>query len=560
MVWNRNVDWSVKKQVPQNDFIENANNIEMPIYESLEIMEIFDNIQDAVALFDGEWKAAFWNKAAEELTGYTNRELVGRDIHFLVASNEKIYKDRSNDILELRKSDRADIIGQRMDLKLHHKDGSLVDVEILFSEFRIQNRSYFLGTMRDIGKRVRLYEELNMSRKLYRELADNAPVGVTCCDRKGNINYINNRMLEILGSESAEITKNINLMTFPLLINFGFSEKLLDCMENNKIYMYDTNYSSKWGKNIWLRIHIKPICSGEDTDFKISGAQIMADDITEEKQLAVERELNDRRLKLMLRGIPSPAWLMSREGIIIEQNNAAERLFDSKIGDEFQKKIVDKEKRFTSLLNEITKKEPINGELKYKGSIWETWCMDIGEDIYLFFANDITKYKNIEKELLKLSITDSLTNVYNRRYFINELEDEIERYKKGGGQFSLIMIDIDHFKRVNDNFGHSVGDMVLKKCISEGVQKRIRKIDTLARWGGEEFMILLPESTLEKAVSVADDLRNSISRLNFGEVGTVTASFGVVSFHHGDDVKSIIKKLDKMLYKAKVEGRDMVRY
>ncbi|MFT9487344.1 GGDEF domain-containing protein [Tepidibacillus decaturensis] len=140
------------------------------------------------------------------------------------------------------------------------------------------------------------------------------------------------------------------------------------------------------------------------------------------------------------------------------------------------------------------------------GTIWDTWWIPLGEDIFLHYATDVTRYKKIEEELRFLSVTDTLTNVYNRRYFVQKLEEEIERAKRADSKFSLIMLDIDRFKSINDRFGHNTGDLVLKR-MAETIKNRIRRIDTLARWGGEEFVILLPETTVNKAAVLAEELR-----------------------------------------------------
>jgi len=136
----------------------------------------------------------------------------------------------------------------------------------------------------------------------------------------------------------------------------------------------------------------------------------------------------------------------------------------------------------------------------------------VSKDFYVHYAVDITHHKRMEKELYSLSITDPLTGIYNRRYFQEKLEEEIERVRRGGGVFSVVMFDIDHFKTINDQFGHQVGDTVLKTLVKI-VKDRIRRIDILARWGGEEFVLLLPNTTLENAKGLAEELRRKIETL-----------------------------------------------
>lgn len=181
-----------------------------------------------------------------------------------------------------------------------------------------------------------------------------------------------------------------------------------------------------------------------------------------------------------------------------------------------------------------------------------------GKKVCVAFVIDQTDRMALEEELWQLAVTDTLTNVYNRRYFAQKLEEEIERVRRSGSSFSLIMLDIDHFKNVNDQFGHSAGDLVLKS-MAEMILNRIRKIDTMARWGGEEFVLLLPETDGNAAMILAETLRRQLSQMEIPGVGKITASFGVASYFSGDTVDTLLNRADKRMYEAKSAGRNCVR-
>lgn len=181
---------------------------------------------------------------------------------------------------------------------------------------------------------------------------------------------------------------------------------------------------------------------------------------------------------------------------------------------------------------------------------------DSGEKLVETFI-DISERKYLEEELYRLSITDPLTGAYNRRYFLEMLEREIERKQRTGHSFALIMLDLDHFKSINDRFGHAAGDRVLKSLVT-AFKERLRKTDCLARWGGEEFVILLPDTTAAGAASLAEELRHRLSQMEIPGVGHVTASFGVTGYCSGDTVETIIQRVDSMLYRAKENGRNCV--
>jgi diguanylate cyclase (GGDEF)-like protein len=282
----------------------------------------------------------------------------------------------------------------------------------------------------------------------------------------------------------------------------------------------------------------------------------------------------------MLEGIPSPAWLVSRGRRILAQNKAAVSLFGAKVGDycwqgihgvgtlpdeymeAFEKNdlpLPGTKCYFCHGDEALDRNEPVSSEVELSGTIWDTWWIPLGEDVFLHYATDVTKYKKMEDELRNLSFTDVLTNAYNRRYFIQKLEEEIERARRNGNKFSLIMLDIDCFKSINDRFGHNAGDLVLKS-MAEFIKNRIRKVDCLARWGGEEFVILLPDTPADKAAVLAEELRESLSRMDIPGVDCVTASFGVAGYCPGDTVDSLVNKADNMMYEAKAAGRNCVRY
>lgn len=160
-------------------------------------------------------------------------------------------------------------------------------------------------------------------------------------------------------------------------------------------------------------------------------------------------------------------------------------------------------------------------------------------------------------DLEKLSYTDKLTGLKNRRKLDEIFELEINRTARYKTDFSVILIDIDHFKKVNDNYGHLSGDDVLKR-IASIIQMNIRNTDTGGRWGGEEFIVMCPAVGLNGAASLAEKLRIEIERHDFPNGIEVTASFGVSASQEGDDVVDIIRRADNAVYKAKDDGRNRV--
>jgi diguanylate cyclase (GGDEF)-like protein len=162
------------------------------------------------------------------------------------------------------------------------------------------------------------------------------------------------------------------------------------------------------------------------------------------------------------------------------------------------------------------------------------------------------------KKITVISETDEMLGIYNRSKFFDILESEIHRSFRYQNPLSIIMFDIDKFKDINDKYGHLVGDKVLIK-ITKLIQNEIREIDSFARYGGDEFMIINPETKLNDAVELAERLRKKIENEVFNEVKKTTCSFGVAELKTEDDIDSLLKRVDDYLYKAK-EKRNEVYY
>ncbi len=176
----------------------------------------------------------------------------------------------------------------------------------------------------------------------------------------------------------------------------------------------------------------------------------------------------------------------------------------------------------------------------------------------LLFGGMLAQIKSLSAKLRDIAYTDSLTHIYNRLHFAHFLDAEIDKAKRYKSKFSIIFFDLDHFKDVNDNFGHLVGDEVLE-CVTDIVSKANRSADIFARYGGEEFIILTPETNLSGALIHAERLRNDIEKHNFKTAGRVTSSFGVTEFNpETDNVETLLERVDKALYLAKEYGRNRV--
>ncbi len=187
----------------------------------------------------------------------------------------------------------------------------------------------------------------------------------------------------------------------------------------------------------------------------------------------------------------------------------------------------------------------------------------LGRPRWLFgVLEDITERHEEQQSLRRLSVTDELTGLYNRRHLLGCMEEELARFRRFGTPFSLVVIDLDHFKDVNDRYGHVVGDVVLQQ-LARLFEDRLREIDVAGRTGGEEFLLVLPGTAAEGGLRIAEDLRHAFAAMAFqgddGEDFRVTLSTGVATVSDADErLHHLWARADRDLYAAKEAGRDRV--
>lgn len=287
----------------------------------------------------------------------------------------------------------------------------------------------------------------------------------------------------------------------------------------------------------------------------------------------LEIEKYNTRIEEIIKSSPFPIIIsrLSDDKLILANNNAV-KLFGIEASelDRYRLKdfFADSENR--KLLNERLEREREvqDFEILVKTPTGNSpfWLLtsaniiDYNYDIAIYAAfQDITSRKNREALLKNQATRDPLTSLFNRRYFEEEVSKRIALSRMNGTNFSVLMIDADHFKRVNDTYGHKVGDKVLIELAST-CERALRDDDIVARYGGEEFVIYLAKVNAEKAKTVADRLRETISKIvvysEIGEPIHFTVSIGISSSNISDNIDTLIKTADEALYKAKESGRN----
>jgi diguanylate cyclase (GGDEF)-like protein len=177
--------------------------------------------------------------------------------------------------------------------------------------------------------------------------------------------------------------------------------------------------------------------------------------------------------------------------------------------------------------------------------------------LFTMFGGTLLQVSDVATSMTRMAHTDALTEIANRRAAMDRLTQEIARAHRYEGAFSVLLLDLDHFKDVNDRHGHEMGDRVLQ-AFAELVRDACRDADLAARWGGEEFLAILPETDAEDAHAMAMRIREAVAAASFYDVDALTVSIGVATFRPGDTLDDVVGRADRALYIAKEEGRDRV--
>jgi diguanylate cyclase (GGDEF)-like protein len=284
------------------------------------------------------------------------------------------------------------------------------------------------------------------------------------------------------------------------------------------------NYQEKYGRDIYFSdkegniiLHSRKFAHNEKNINKINGLSEHAKQILSMRNSQVEYSSNGVTFFLNSRCIPELNWLL-----MVEQREAP------------MKKNITRALIISLLIYII-----ITG-------------------IVLFFTNfTIKKYQS---GIEQMATTDKLTGTFNRQAFDMIIEQAIKDVKRRGKPFSLILFDLDHFKKINDTYGHLAGDEVLRS-VADITRNNIRENDIISRWGGEEFLVILKECGTDEAAGIAEKIRGGLKKINIvynGREIPVTMSFGVSEYREGEERETLLSRIDKVLYRAKEMGRDRV--
>jgi diguanylate cyclase (GGDEF)-like protein/PAS domain S-box-containing protein len=414
---------------------------------------------------------------------------------------------------------------------------------------------------------------------------------VSITDVQGNITMVNDKFCEVSQYSHEELLGQNHRLIKSGLHPSTFYAALWDTISAGKVWRGEVCNRRKDGSFYWVASTILPFMGGDGLPSRYVSVRT---DITatKEAQLVLERSRDEleQRVKVrsgelaereeVLRSITNAAqdavMMIDQAGLVTYWNPAAERTFGfaetEAIGRNLHDLIVPeryRERAHAGFSHFARSGEgPAIGRtttLQAQHSNGQEFPVEIslsaiqlrGQWNAVGIVRDATERMKTEERLKQLATTDTLTGICNRRRFDEALASEINRAARFSSPLSLILFDIDHFKRINDTFGHQTGDRVLIQ-LAVAVGGAIRTTDLFARWGGEEFIVLLPDCDLNAGRLLAEKVRMLLEKQPFADVGQVTCSFGVAEYAPGDNADGLMKKLDLCLYQAKASGRNRV--
>lgn len=521
------------------------------------------------------------NPAFCRIVGRSRSELVGQSFTTITHGD-----DIARSLEQLGRLNSGELSSFRFDKRYIHAQGREVWVRLDVSMMHDDagRPELIITQAHDITASRQIRQQLAANEARLSSIIKTMAEGVVVVDREGRITLGNARAAEIVGL-GKRLWQTVTLDDFssrwilpdgkPMAIKDSPVRHTLATGEPRREVQLGMTGVGGRERTTWIEISTQPIFDeGSDT---ISAVVATLSDVTE--RLRTERALlrSEQRLTLALEGGNLGLWDWTLENHEFAFNRRAQIILGYGEGDvaatlDAVRELAhpkDERAMIEAMEDHLRGRTPgfqIDVRLRCKSGAYK-WTHIRGRvserdpaDRPLRVTGvliDISERKQLERRLESLAVTDELTGLSNRRHGQNRLAAELERARRSGTAFGFILFDIDHFKRVNDRFGHEEGDRVLCE-VAALVRKRMRRNDIVARWGGEEFAVVLPSARLAASTAIAEQLLASMATVRLPDGSPISASFGVVEARGDASVSELVRRADRLLYQAKEQGRARV--
>ena len=538
---------------------------------------LVDYMHDAMIILNWDGSILFANRAAARIIEYDRaEELVGHNML------EYIHPDSIQKAAEDLEAVKADKMGFLSEYQLWSVTGRHIWVESIGGKIIFRRATANLACIRDITDRKQAEEALIASEEHYRSLVENASDVVFWTDDTGHFTFVNPAALRISGYKEDEIISK----HYKMFIRPDMFKEVITLFANQLIKKIQNTYSeypilTKEGHEVWLGQNTQLIVEAGH----IVGFQAVARDITGRKRMEKELSDSEKKYRTMLDNIHDGYYEVNLLGNLTFVNPSMSRILgysEEELIGMNNRQYMDEEnaKKVFRAFNMVYKTEAPTSHFEWEVIRKDRTKAFVGCSVSLIkdsfdkpigfrgIVRDTTDKKKAEEALQdsekryrELSIIDDLTQLYNSRYFYDQLKSEIDRVNRYGQPLTLLLLDLDNFKVFNDSYGHIEGDQVLSR-LGQVAKRCLRQTDSAYRYGGEEFTILLPMTTSKDASVTAERIRTEFKKENFppvsGKEVHMTVSIGLAQYQPQEDMKAFVHRVDQLMYQAKKNGRDRV--
>ena len=414
------------------------------------------------------------------------------------------------------------------------------------------------------------------SENLFRAAIDGSSSAVLITDKTGTIVYANQAFSDITGySRDESIGRNAGFYASGLTEPEDYTEMWTE-ISQGRDWRGEMQNRRKDGSLYWESLTITPIRS---SDGEISHYVSIKEDMTARREAEGALRRNEAQMNTILENVGARVYIIGSDLTYQYANRevcealdkpldeilgkSVEQLFapeSAQVLMENNRAVFDKRQTVTAVEQVET---ALSDEDRYFWSV-KVPLFDDNNEVYalLGMSTDITEQKHLEDKLHRLAMMGGLTGLFNRRHFLELAEKEARRARRYSQKMGFLMIDIDHFKNINDTYGHATGDRALQE-ISRVLESAVREADFVGRFGGEEFVVALPETTLPGSGILAERIRAAVEKIEVtaddGKLVRFTTSVGGTHLlKDGDDAEKALSRADKALYEAKNGGRNQV--